>query len=241
MHSLGPRMGDTSGDAALAASLQQAFDAPARRRRSEPPSPAPPQPGKGWRPGDSLAGRYKRLKADEVRLSKATAVDPDLGPAAARPPRSEEFKPGACVWALYRGHWWPGRVWRVKHTARRVELGRARRPLSRLVRLLGEASFVWCTDDELSTAAGPHHAALVAFSDAKRKLAVGRSAKAALKQLELERTVPPALPWDDTTSDSDPEEEAAFAEEQVRELSESCMEGLTEALRLLLPPCWSSP
>lgn len=213
-------MGDTAGDAALAASLQQAFDAPARRRRSAPeppPSPAPPPVAKGWRPGDSLAGRYKRLKADEVRLSRAAAPDPELGPDAAPAPRSAEFAPGAQVWARYGGHrFWPGRVWRVKYTTQRAQLGAARRPLSRLVRLLGEGSFVWCTDAELSTATEPHKSTLAAFSDARRKQPAGRAARAALKQLELETAVPPALPWDDGASESDPEEEAAFAAEQVR-------------------------
>ena len=104
----------------------------------------------------------------------------------------------------------------LKHTRKTHELQAARVPLARLVRMSGDNSFAWVTDDDLEphVAGGPSCEALLealsTLAKSKGSSRIGMQARRAVREVGLHPMAPFVAPWG-TDSDSEADEAAAEA------------------------------
>jgi hypothetical protein len=103
----------------------------------------------------------------------------------------------------------------LKHTRKTHELRAARVPLARLVRMAGDTSFAWVTDDDLEphVAGGPSCEALLealaTLAKSKGSSRIGMQARRAVREVGLHPLAPFVPPWG---ADSDSEADEAATE-----------------------------
>lgn len=181
-----------------AASLTQRSLQPATPSRGVPCGQRRRKKTAKWLEG---LGKDPGIGQTEQLRTVATAAPPL--PAVVRPPPREGMKSGSLVWArLPRWGWWPARLWRARFTRRREEILRERRPLSRLVALMGDNTFAWCTDDQLEPlepSAPECLARLTAFrayGDRQKNATAAAQVARALAELAFyEGSEAPCTPW----------------------------------------------